>query len=270
MIVRDAHPGEPDGHLCIPQADHAAVAGQLARAWGNQSFPPPRPRADVCLAATRHDDGMAPYDAAPALDPERGLPVGFMRMALEPWLECWRRGPAAVAADSAYAGLLVSLHAEYLLGFRSLAESDDEGRATVAAYRAEQQRLRSELLEGLRAEGFAAVDLSPGRIERNRRLLEVWDAMSLAVCMPRLPESFADVPAEPSPLRLEMREIGPSDPPTGMVVEVDPWPFSGAEVLLTATGRRLRGTFQDRESLRAALAAAEPEQLAVALVPRVR
>jgi hypothetical protein len=255
------------GALCIPQAQHAAISGQIARAWGNERFAAPEPREQVCLAAARHDDGMEGFDADPLADPETGLPLSFMRMPLDAWLQCWRMGPSLVAADSPYAGALVSLHGDHLLGYRRLDPEDEQGRRAIAAYRSEQRRLRSEWLAAAEAElGSDAGGLcEPAAIERNRKLIEIWDAMSLAVSMPRLPDSFDGVPASGSSPAIEMRALseGPGEGP-GVV---DPWPFGVAELGLEAEGRRLRGPFADREQLRAALAEAQPATLSVKLVP---
>jgi hypothetical protein len=47
-----------DGQLLlIRQTDHAALAGNLARHWGNASFAAPSPRDPVVFAADHHDDG---------------------------------------------------------------------------------------------------------------------------------------------------------------------------------------------------------------------
>jgi hypothetical protein len=59
---------------------------------------------------------------------------------------------------------------------------------------------------------------------------------------------------------IAMREVGEG------LVEVDPWPFAPAELGLEAAGRRLPGSFSDREQLRAALARAGVETLSVKLV----
>jgi hypothetical protein len=158
--------------------------------------------------------------------------------------------------------MLVSLHGDHLLGYRRLDPGDEDGRRAIEAYRAEQRQLRSRWL----AEAAAGPDpgglSDPGAVERNRKLIEIWDAMSLAVCMPRLPDSFEAVAATSGEApTIVMREAGEG------LVEVDPWPFAAAELELEASGRRLRGPLADRDQLRAALAAAEPETLSVRLVP---
>lgn len=263
MVVRD----QSEGFLCIPQSQHAAISGQIARAWGNESFPAPEPWSEVCLAAERHDDGMDDFDRAPELDPESGLPRDFMRMPLETWLDCWRRGPTLVAAESPYAGILVSMHGTGLLGYRRIAPEDEEGRRLADAYREEQERLREGWIESCREDPELGPHLSAAALERNRRLLALWDVLSLAICMPRLPERFEDVPAgEGAGPALELEEVGMTG--TGPVmVSVDPWPFAETEVPLAASGRLLSARFEGGEEMREGLAAAAQQTLEATLVP---
>jgi hypothetical protein len=268
MIVREPSADSEVGVLCISQPQHAGISGQIARAWGNEQFPAPMPPAEVCLAAERHDDGMADYDAEPELDPETGLPFGFMRMPLELWLGCWRRGPSLVAERSPLAGVLVSLHGQHLLNFRKIGDDDQAGRAAVEGWRAEQRELRSGWIERARRDPGLADPGAEEAIERARKLIEIWDVMSLAVCMPRLPATLVGVPADPVAAKIEMQQPArPGEAAGGEVlVGLDPWPFAEARVPLSADGRRLPETYEDRASLHAALAKAPLETLSVTLV----
>ncbi len=268
MVVRE----DPDSAaaLCIPQSQHAAVAGQMAAAWGNETFPVPEPRAEVLEAATRHDDGMDDFDAEPEIDPETGLPRDFMRMPLPVWLECWRRGPALVAEDSPYAGILVSLHGTGLLGYRRL---DDPEEARIAAdWVSEQEELREECAGDAERQPDVAPGLGGGALERNRALIWAWDAMSLGVCVPRLPDAYDDVPSAEGSVRIEFEEISErreGDPFTGVrTIAVDPWPFAADAVELEAQGRILDGRFEDRAAMQEALAGAEVRSLKAILVGR--
>jgi hypothetical protein len=266
VVIREQQPGDSSGHLCIPQTQHAKLAGQLARAWGGDAFGEPRPRAQLCLAAARHDDGMEGFDSDPEPDPDTGLPRSFMRMPLELWLECWRRGPELVAADDPYAGMLVSLHGEHLLGYRQLDEEDADAQRAVAEWREEQHRLRERLRAECERDDNLAGLLDSATIERARRLVAVWDAMSLAICMPRLPEEFDIVPAAADPVALRM--CAPGSPGGQALIEVDPWPFGDPRVPVAASGRRLADGYGSREELRRALEAAPVETLSLTLVPR--
>lgn len=252
--------------ICIPQSQHAAVAGQMARAWGNIDFPVPEPQDSVCMAAERHDDGMIAFDREPERDPETGLPRDFMKMPLETWLECWRRGPREVGADQPYAGLLVSLHGVHLLGYRQIDADDEEANRLVEAYRDEQTALQDELREAAAQIPACKPCLSEERIETNRRLIAAWDAMSLAVCMPRLPDDVEAVPLERGEMKITMTSVGATGGDQ-QVIEVDPWPFSADSVPLAAAGRRLEGPEPDQQALDQALGEAPLRTLDFTLVP---
>ncbi len=47
--------------------DHARLAGVFAEQWGNESFLPPEPRANVLKGISRHDDGWKERDATPQI-----------------------------------------------------------------------------------------------------------------------------------------------------------------------------------------------------------
>jgi len=265
MVVRE----DPDSAaaLCIPQSQHAAISGQIARAWGSEEFPAPDPFEDVCEAAARHDDGMDDFDSEPDLDPDTGLPRDFMRMPLDRWLECWRHGPSIVAEDAPYAGILVSLHGVHLLGYRRL---DQPGEAEAATtWLAEQEELREEWSGDAERDPETAPGLGSGKLERNRALIAAWDAMSLAVCMPRLPDAFEDVPGAEGLARIGMDVVDAgADPFDGpRVISVDPWPFSEPSVDLLARGRLLERRFEERAAMQEALAAAPLRTLSATLVP---
>jgi hypothetical protein len=269
VIVRE----DPDSAdvLCIPQSQHAAISGQIARAWGNDLFPVPRPWDYVCEAAARHDEGMDDFDAEPELDAETGLPRSFMRMPLGIWLDCWRQGPSIVAEDSPYAGILVSLHGSGLLERRRLADAGERERAIE--YLAEQEELRDEWAGAVEREPEAAPGLGRELLDANRALLVAWDAMSLAVCMPRLPDTFGRVPSLEGAVEVGFEEDAEAAEPVGppllreKMIRVSPWPFAEVAVELEAWGRILSGRYEDRSGMQAALAAAEPVPLRAVLLP---
>jgi hypothetical protein len=251
------------GALCIPQSQHAAICGQMAAAWGNEQFTIDGPWTEVCLAAACHDDGMDDFDAAPELDAETGLPRDFMRMPLEPWLECWHRGPELAAARGPYVGLLVSMHGTHLLGYRRF-DNDPDGRAAADAYLAEQRAFRERLLADLDNDVAYADHAKPFALDRNRKLLAAWDAMSLAICVPRLPQQIEKVPVAGGEAVVTMRDTESEGEP---VVSIDPWPLSAPSLAVNATGRRLDRTFESGPEMREALAAAEQRDLRLTFVP---
>lgn len=149
-----------DGALCIGQASHAWVSGQMARAWRD----PFEPYAEVCLAAEQHDVGMADWDLRPGLNVETGLPLSFTEMPFAVHSELWRDAPSRLVSTSSYAAALVSLHGTRLYEMRELT-------ADVDAFLAAQEDFRRSL-------GFVREDLEPGST-----LIWIWDYLSLAALL---------------------------------------------------------------------------------------
>ena len=152
----------PDGDavLCIGQASHAWVSGQMARAWAA----PFEPYEEVCLAAEQHDVGMAEWDLAPTLNPETGLPHSFTEMPLSVHAALWREGPKRLVSSSAYAAALVSLHGTRLYEMRDRTPEVEE----LLEW---QERFRSWL-------GYPRAALEPGST-----LIWTWDYLSLALLL---------------------------------------------------------------------------------------
>ena len=61
MIVQTASEGAP--HFVVRMADHTAVAGQLAAAFGNDRFDALEPRELMETVVTHHDAGWDELDA---------------------------------------------------------------------------------------------------------------------------------------------------------------------------------------------------------------
>lgn len=156
MLVR------PDGDsvLCIGQASHAWISGQMARAWAE----PFEPHEEVCLAAEQHDVGMAEWDLAPTLNSETGLPHGFTEMSIAVHSALWLEAPKKLVTTSVYAAALVSLHGTRLYELR-------EPAPEVADHLQRQEEFRRGL-------GFARDDL-----EAASTLVWIWDYLSLAALL---------------------------------------------------------------------------------------
>ncbi len=224
----------PDGDatICIGQPAHAWLSGQIARAWGNATFPAPAPHEAVCLAAEQHDTGMADWDAEPELNPDTGLPQSFMQMALATHLRLWSHAPHRVLPQSRYAALLVSMHGSALYAMRNLERMSESDANAVQRYLASQQKLQQSLGAGL----------DPDELKRNQRLLWAWDFLSLALCLQWEDRSVSGVPSLTGDV--DMTVAGNS---------FDPWPFADDTVVLKTDGRRLAGRFGDEAEMQSAL-----------------
>ena len=113
------------GWWLVTHQDHARLAGRFAEHWGNELFASPEPRRPVLLGIATHDDGWAARDARPQIT-RAGLPAAFSvelvgkysafeEIDLADYIAVREQAVAVVAAQDAYAGLLVSLHTDNLL-----------------------------------------------------------------------------------------------------------------------------------------------------------
>ena len=240
MLIRE----QPDGAaLCIGQASHAWLSGQLARAWA------PTPTEEICLAAEQHDVGMATWDLAPALDEATGRPVAFMDMALADHLALWSAAPARLFTQSRHAALLVSLHGSRLYQLRDLdameAADADAVRDYLAAQRALQERLARE------------VGATHDELRRDQARLFCWDGLSLALCLRWAPYTTPEVGGR----TLHLGADGDGEH------TLAPWPFVAPELTVRCEGRLLRERAASAAGLHEALERAERVDLRFALRP---
>jgi hypothetical protein len=249
--------------IVITQPAHAWLSGQMARAWGNERFGEVVPWEEVCLAAEQHDIGHVPLELAPALHPNTGRPITFLDMPRRMHVGLWSGAGRQVLPQNRYAALFVSLHGTGLYeSYDARGDSPDDADA-VRAFLANERAFQEELLAGLRASNYAP-HATPEAVARNRRLIQIWDALSLALCFGlRKPRAFPDVPtaAEPAGLQLTPLAHGTSQ------IRVAPWPFRWPRVTLTCEGRRLSGTWDDQDEMRRALAQAPWVSLPMTLLP---
>jgi hypothetical protein len=236
----------PQGHIVVTQPTHAWLAGQFARAWGNERFGQFEPWEEVCLAAEQHDVGMTAWDRSPTLDAETGLPTTFMRMELDTHLRLWTEGPESVLVQSRYAALLTSMHGSALYEHRG-------AEPRVAAFLAERRAFEQRLITDL--------DAPTGEVARNQRLLWTWDGLSLGLILGWAPWTAERVPAarqESVDVRLERNAEEHT---------LDPWPFEEEQLTFHIEGRVLHGTFVSVEDLRRAFARAPWTRLHYELRP---
>ena len=235
-----------DDVIAIGQPAHAWLSGQLARAWGNAAFGAVEPWEEVCLGAEQHDAGLAAWERAPTLNPETGLPRSFIELTLDEHLAAWSSAAPLVLAQSRYAALLVSMHGTALYERRDLNRLPPADADRIRAFLAAQRALQADLV--------ASLDAPEAQVRRNQRLVWTWDSLSLGLLLGWAP--------------YELRAVPTADGEVDLAVGADtlePWPFVADRVALRSEGRRLRGRFGDEPAMRAALAAAPWEAIAIEL-----
>lgn len=222
MIVRDLD----DAWQIVLQTDHAVLAGDFARAWGNSRFARPEPFESVVHATARHDDGWAVWERAPSLFAENDdvRPRNFLDVQVQLHLAFYRAMIASVADDDPYAGLLVSMHGRGIYNGRH--GTDPELKLTfapleqeaVARFAAEQDELQREMID--------RVGVQEEERWTNYKLLQLFDRLSLYFCMKDLEHGEPDVIA-PAPTDYQGHETSLDIRPAGpWSVTIDPYPFT--------------------------------------------
>jgi hypothetical protein len=248
------HREDPGGLIVITQPVHAWVAGQLARNWGNERFGTFAPWEEVCLSAEQHDLGMTAWERAPTLNPGTGRPYTFMNMPTDEHVRGWVEAGQQALVQARYAALLTSLHGTGLYErYHNWTRDSPEEAQAARDYLADEYAFQDVLLATLRNDPVYAPHATEEAITRNRRLVALWDRLSLALCHGvREPQTIPDVPTATDSATLALAPMG-DDP---LNVGIDPWPFRDDAVTLVFEGRRFPQTFTDEAAMRAALAAA--------------
>jgi hypothetical protein len=248
--------------LCLRQMDHAALSGDLARAWGGSQVPPLLPAESVIFAIGNHDAGWPELDDRPTLDPEHRGPRTYRDYPLGKAIGVAHRSVLRVSAADPYAGWMVSRH------FASFYDHDDDPRAI--AWVTGQVGRRAELLS--RAQPRVPREaLHPHVLEANFDWLQLLDALSLALC-----HDWTTWESRPMALlygeatgiyRYERVSSDRRGESTWFVEgRVDPWPFAADRFEGRARARVLQGDeWDDDDALLAAWQVAPLATLEVAL-----
>ncbi len=191
MIRRE----EPETTWVIHQAAHAAIAGQIAGHWIATPYGKASPREDLLIAASGHDAGWAAAERQPRINAQ-GQPRTFTEMDLDEHFGIWQDSIEAVFVQSRYAALLTSLHCSALYDMRlRFVDDPPEDQARIRAFLRERQAWQDDLIAALRDNPRYAPAVAPDALATNLRLLQVWDYLSLLVCMsPVHKQTIEDVP----------------------------------------------------------------------------
>lgn len=255
MIIRK----EENGALLISQPAHAWVSGQIARQWGNDSFPPVC--EEVRLAAELHDIGFLPWDTSPELNPETGLPYTFLEMPGARHLEVWNEGITRMRRYGRYPALLVSRHFTEIAR-RARPSKGPQDQSLLDRFLAEQEEVQSALLTSLQNDHYYAPRASAESVARDQQFVSMADWISLQLCLACNESRIAVIhPANGQGFELMASPINPFES------SMRPWPFRAESLQFMCEGRRLLSTFSDETRMREALQAAAPVTLIFRLKP---
>ena len=238
--------------ICITQPTHAWVSGQLAQAWGSD-FGAITPYEAVCLGAEQHDIGWLPWEAAPTLNPQTGYPHSFMEVPPEVHTKLWAGAKHLAMPMGRYVALLVSLHGTGLYERFTSWQKSLEATGVVKAFLEQEKEFQQQLIDTLQQDLYYQPHVTPEAIARNQRLVAVWDALSLAICMGVTEQrQFEQVPMATAETTLNLTPI--NHDPTQLTAE--PWCFQSNLVKLVFEGRILRETASDEQTMRHQLSSA--------------
>lgn len=258
------HRKTAEGLLCITQPTHAWVAGQLARAWGNETFGAFAPWEEVCLGAEQHDIGWLPWEAAPTLNPTTGYPHSFSEIPTAVSVGIWTGAKDFAMPLGRYAALLVSLHGTGLFHRFTHWQQSSEASALVQMYLQQEEVFQQRLIETLKIDPAYTRYATSQTIDRNRQLIATWDALSLLICMKVTePRQVKAVPMAAGEIHLTLTPI--ENDPTRLTVE--PWAFSSDRVTVVVEGRLLQDSFAEEDAMQQALTNAPWRTITTTLTP---
>ena len=261
MLYREVEQGK----IAITQPMHAWLAGQLARAWGNERFGDVAPWEEVCLGAEQHDVGHTAWEQAPTLNPQTGLPHSFLEMPRQLHVQLWSQAARCVLPQGRYAALLVwapwhSTLPALRCGQRS-PEKTPEPSSAIWRRSAPSRRNclpacvpNHTIGHTSQKRSWSVIDSSSGSGMRFR-----WPFASVE----SLHSHRQEVPTATSTTTLTLTALD-GDPSQLMLT---PWPFRRQQVILVYEGRYLKETFSDEAIMRQALSHAPWVTLQTVLLP---
>jgi len=263
------------GWWLITHPDHAHLAGEFAKHWGNHRFPSPEPREHVLRGIYAHDDGWLIRDASPVVT-KQGTPAAFSvelvgkysafeDIDLHAYLAVRREAVQLMAKEDPYAAILISMHTYNLLtqrADRSTIRAQD--LPSLDAFLEEQLVLQQMLREELVASNeLSASYLEPATFRRHFQLLQACDNLSLLSCVDydghaTLLHPFAT--SDGATTEITVQRLGER------IFRLSPYPLAVPSLSLNFPARFVPGdTFASSEELRDALNLGTSSNLAVTI-----
>jgi hypothetical protein len=233
----------------IHQAAHAFVAGQIAEHWIGGGQMTVQPREELLIAAYCHDAGWLGYEQQPRINAQ-GQPCTFTEMDLEEHFGIWESSIRSVFAQNRYAGLLTALHCKDLYEQRLRYLGDPpEARAHIQTFLDTWRAWIEDLIATLGSHPRYSLAVQPDPLAENLRLLQVWDYLSLALCMSHVYEqTVEDIPYAPGERDVLYLAAGGE---RSMVL--NPFPLDHPLTLWIDARQVIGGPFDSDDALRAAL-----------------
>lgn len=241
MIVQSAPDSGP--RLVITMVEHTALAGQAARAFGNDRFEPVSPADEMLYIIDNHDAGWTELDQNAPTDASTGLPYNLVETPFEKIIKTSSQSPDFNTKQHAYCGLLSSMHSwglyngRYGLSHHVLLNSlADANRADADRMLDGELERQSRLKTELARDPATAPWIEDGHLMQNYKQLQFFDTLALYFnCNhegAREKQTFEHVPMdEHQDAMITLEPLGDSR------YRLTPFPFAKDGIELSFTGR---------------------------------
>jgi uncharacterized protein DUF3891 len=184
MIIQTAPAGEP--RRAIMMHEHTALAGQFARAFGNDGFAPIEPADEMTYVIAHHDAGWSAFDRDPATDEKTGLPYNLVETPVAQIARTSAGSPDFNQRHHPYCGLISSMHSWGLYNGRygisnlvlieKIAPHERPvAEGMLAGELARQERLKAEIAQDPQASAW----LDQRHVFQNYKQLQFCDTLAL-------------------------------------------------------------------------------------------
>lgn len=243
MIIQTVPESSP--HFVIEQNDHTPTCGQLARAFGNENFHIPAPRALLIYIVEHHDAGWIPVDALAEQSPVTGLPHHLTQTPLPYLLKTSQGSPDFNEAHHAFCGLISSMHTYGLFNgryglsdFVFIEKMADDHKAAARTMLKHELARQTRLKQHLQADPATAAWVSDDYLFTHYKLLQFFDTLALYFQMThaevRQATQFLNVPdgwGNDHTLKITPQPDG--------TYHLFPWPFATSVLEVQTAGRYL-------------------------------
>jgi len=226
--------------------EHTTLAGEFARAFGNDLFAALEPRDLMLYVVDHHDAGWQSWDATPKTDAKSGLPYNLIDTPIADIAATSAASPDFNEAKHAFCGLLSSMHSwglyngRYGMSNKVLIDGISPEDRPVARHMLDgevrrQQRLRDQLVR----DPITASWIEEQRLFQSYKQLQFFDTLALYFIRThvaeRRPETFDHVPRNTyldASIRITIVSAG--------YYALFPYPFDASPLTLRFSGRYIR------------------------------
>ena len=230
-----------NGWIIFTQIDHAELAAEIMKYWGNSVFEKFRPWEEVLFAIGEHDCGWSEWDSNPRVNPANNYPMNFMEMNTRDqhliWNKCFREH----SLKHQYASALIAMHFEKF-NCKAISKNPYDGESVKL--KNEIDNFITELMVSTKGIFESeAVD----NAEVNLKYLQIGDIISLALCHGWESVQINEVPLNYNDMKSELN----LNSENGTNYLVNPYPFSQDNIEFKIRGKRLdQKYFSSDEELR--------------------